>query len=201
MNKKNTDYQKIMQLLGTRDNQNELLGIELLKSTMNSELLVLILSGKSFITYKICYPLVPFFQKHPEIWNLVGPNIPSHIKSGITKWMPHTLLELNPYSIYSFCKLANKKVKEYFPDFPKLNQQILTEDHDFGYGYARSGKSVIDGIGWSLDIESRDVGPAEVVHEEEWKAIAYHPDFLIKIELLDTGGYFPKIWLEKIPSK
>jgi len=126
MDKENKDYQNIMQLLAHDDSKNILLGIELLKASMNPELISLVLSGKSYITYMIRYPLVPFFQEHLEIWDAVRPNIPNHIKSGITQWMPLTLLELKPRTISSFCKLANKKVKEYFPKFPTLDQKILT---------------------------------------------------------------------------
>ena len=102
-------------------------------------------------------------------------------------------------TLESFCALANKTIVEYFPHFPKLSPNILTEYKSYSVASVRSGEKIIGQIGWSLVIEERDIGPAEVIHEEDWIATAHHPDFSIKIQLEDRHGSV-KIWLKKISS-
>lgn len=200
MTEKHKDYDNILQLLKSKNSDNVLLGVQLLKSTMDADLIVEFLSKESSITYLLCYPLAKCFQQQPELWEAVAPQIPSHIKSRITKWLPCTILELRKPTIATFCVLANQKIKTYYPDFPKLRPQILTEYEDYGYGSVEEGTAVIDGIGWMLKIEKEYKGPAETCEEEEWTATAKHPDFSIRIKLL-VDAIFPKIWLEKLEDK
>lgn len=193
-------YNKILQFLRSRNSQDVVLGIQLLKSTLDADLITQFLSNKSYISSMIVLPLIPLFQENPKLWKTIQQKIPPHIAQQILMWLPFTILELDPATIDSFCALANKKVWEYFPNFPILDVQLLTKHESYYYCSIKSGREVVDGIGWSLYIESKDVGPAEVIHEEIWRAIAQHPDFSIKIERTESTGTLPNIWLVKIPT-
>lgn len=199
MNTPNEEYNKIIQLLTNRDPKNVLLGLQLLKSTLDTDLLIQFLSDRSYIGGMVCYPLVPLFQQNSKIWETVKPKIPAYRKRAIENWMPYIILELDFPTLDSFCELANQKVAEYFPDFPKLSPEILTEYKGYSVASVRSGKRIIDNVGWSLVINERDIGPAEAIHEEDWIAIAQHPDFSIKIQLEERHGPI-KVWLEKISN-
>jgi hypothetical protein len=196
-----SNYNKIMQLLAFDDYTNFYLGIELLKSTRDPELIAKIISGKSYVSYRPGFPLVPFFQENPEIWEAVLANIPAFKAEDILKYMPHEVLFLPTERLSAFCELANQKAKEHFGNFPLLSEALLTEHEDFYCGYSKTGNNVIDGIGWSFFIESRDVGPAEVIHEEEWLATAYHPNYALKFEYQESGSMISKMWMEKIADK
>ncbi|MCP4443586.1 MAG: hypothetical protein GY810_32180 [Aureispira sp.] len=191
------DYEKIMQFLGSRSSKDILLGIQLLKASMDAKLISQVFSGGSYICYMITFPFVTFFQQNPELWKEVKPQIPSYFRGEITKWLPKTVLGLQNPTIPSFCELANKEIKKYFTDFPKLEPSILTEQHGYGYASTRKGNNIIDGIGWSFQIDEADIGPAETIHKEDWIAKAHHPDFIIKIQV-NLDDRFPKVWLEKI---
>lgn len=194
--KKSEEYDKIMQLLTSRDEQNVQLGLQLLKGTMDPQVLVEFLTTGSYLSYMICYPLVPFFQKQPELWKKVAAKTPGHIKSGITRFLPHKILHLDNHVIPAFCELANKEVQVFYPDFPELTPAILTEREGYYVGETLEGSEVVDGIGWSMKVDRRDIGPAEVIHEEEWHAAAHHPDLTIHI-YREEKSYFPKVWLVK----
>ncbi|MCP4443587.1 MAG: hypothetical protein GY810_32185 [Aureispira sp.] len=200
MPKTHKDYEKIAQFLKSKNSSDVLLGIQLLKSSMDADLLIAFLSKESYLSYILCYPLVTYFQDNSALWNAVSLKIPKHIKNGITKWLSCTILELKRPTVATFCVLANQKIKAYYSNFPKLSPQILTEDEDYGYGFIESGSAIVDGIGWTLEIEEEYQGPAETCLEETWRATAYHPDCSIRITLR-KDDLFPKIWLKKLETK
>jgi len=189
---------KIKQLLRSDEHNNQLLAIELLQSTREVAVLSQMLSDQSYMSYMVCYPLVPFFQQNAALWEQVKSKIPNHKQRNIEKWLPRKLLTLKKDSVAAFCQLANQAIKEHFDDFPQLQPSILTEFSGYGVGSTRSGKAITDGIGWSLEVEARDVGPAEVIHEEEWTAVAHHPKYHIKIRREDSKLPFLKVWMQKV---
>jgi len=192
-----SNYNKIMQLLAFDDPSNFYLGIELLKSTRDPELIAKIISGQSYISYRPGFPLIPFFQENPEIWAAVLAKIPDFKAQDILKYMPHSILFLQNNTLAGFCDLVDMETAKIFKDFPSLIHETLKRDKS-AYFYTTVGDSIIDGIGWTVFTESRDVGPAEAIHEEEWRATAHHPDFLLKFEYQESGGTIPKMWMEKI---
>lgn len=191
------EFQKILQFLRSNNKNNVKLGIQLLKSTRNPLLLGKFLSDRSYISGMISFPLVTLFQEHPSLWEQVQQYIPAHRKNNIQKWLSYHILELEDRSIPAFCQLATKTVQAYLPDFPILSPSILTEHQGYYCASVRSGKQIENNIGWSLTIEARDIGPAEVIHEEEWIAVAHHPNGLFKVEYHESGSSFPRTWLAK----
>ena len=192
------NYQKIFQFLKSDHFDTFLLGIQLLKATMDEDLFIRFLSNTSYLGYRFEYFLLPFLQEHTAFWLRIQAEIPSFRKERINQTMHYKVLELKDNSVGGFCALATEAVLEYLPDFPILSPDILTDSQDYYYVYTQRGSSLVDGIGWSLFIESRDEGPAEVIHIEEWIATAHHPDFDIKIMHNESNGMFPKTWLEKV---
>ncbi len=193
-----SDLHKLSQFLGSDNFNNFNLGIELLKSTRDPNLIAQIISSPSYISYRVGFPLIPFFQENPEIWAAVLAKIPKFKADEIIKHLSHRILFLQKCSFESFCGLVNQVVQEYHTDFPLLNE--ITLEQDFSPCYiTHSGNSVVNGKGWTFFRVSREVGPAEVIHEEEWSATAHHPDFTLKFEYFESGGTIPKMWMEKIP--
>ncbi len=196
---KNPDSSKLSQFLGS-DNFNDFyLGIELLKSTRDPDLIAEIISSPSYISYRVGFPMIPFFQDNPEIWAEVKTKIPSFKADDIIKHLSHSILFLQNRTIEGFCEMVNQKTAELDKEFPLLSPEILKRDES-AYFYTTLGNSVINGIGWTFFTESRDVGPAEVIHEEEWRATAHHPNYSLKFEYQESGGMIPKMWMEKIFS-
>jgi hypothetical protein len=198
MNTPSDEYDKILNFLRQDDTKNISLGLELLKFTRNSEIISRFLSSPSYVSGLVSFPLVPFFQENPEVWESVQQNIPEYHKRQIQEWMPYTILQLKNPDSYTFCQLAQREVQKIFPDFPALSLDILNEnDHD-NYFFTQFGKKTQGNMTWSLSIESRYLGPAEVIQEDEWSAIASHPECKIQVKHIESRGMIPQTWLNKI---
>jgi hypothetical protein len=192
----NSDLSKLSQFLGSNNHHDFYLGIELLKATRNADLIAEIISGASYISYRVGFPMVPFFQENPDIWEAVKSKIPKFKADDIVRFLPHRILFLKNSSISAFCDLVNKLTPEYFKDFPLLSEAILTESENHFCCLSRRGNTLKDNFGWTFFAESRDVGPAEVIHEEEWRATAQNGDSCLKFEYFESGGTIPKMWME-----
>ncbi len=191
-------YKKdIMELFRGWDEENIKKGINILTEKNNIDTLIFFLSHPSYVYGMINYDLIPFFQTNPEIWQEVSPKIPQYRMLEIKRWLSRTILKLKNPTHKSFCSLANKKVQNQFNDFPLLTLDF-TEESRYACACTISGKKIINGVGWELFLESRDVGPAEISHEEEWIATAYHPTKIIKISRLAVDGYTDRVWTEEL---
>jgi hypothetical protein len=190
-------YQKIYQLLNAKGADNLSLGVELIKASADVNLIIKFLSTPWHMSYKLCYLLTPYFQEFPEIWEKVSPALPPYKRDIVMKFLPHRILTIEgERTTEAFVKLCNQNVKEFFPNFPSLDLSIIKIEHNNHYVSTQHAKEVQNNIGWELYIESRDVGPAEVIHEEEWEIKAIHPDFNLIFRHFESNYAFPETWME-----
>lgn len=186
--------QKIRKLLGSRKLDDMQAGLDLLRHTPEADLISHFLNDKSFISSLIRFQLIPVFQEHPQIWEKVRSQIPDPIIKDLDGWMPYTLFETGILAQYEFCDLCSEKMKAIEANFPELSTDILEEPHFGGYYYYADGKQIENGTGWELKITSEDFGPAEVIREEDWLAIAHFEGRRIKFAYNYVSGSFPRCW-------
>ena len=186
-----------MKLFKSSDNTLILRGIDLCIAEKNPDTLIYFLSDPSYVSGMIFYHFIPLFQKDKELWEKIRGEIPENMTCQIERWLDRTILALEKPSVETFCDLANLTIQKYFKTFPVLKSDILTEEESYSFASIRSGKSITDGIGWALYIESRSIGPAEVIDEEEWTATAHHPQKTIEISRLASEGSFDRVWMEE----
>ncbi|MCB1317403.1 MAG: hypothetical protein KDK27_15675, partial [Leptospiraceae bacterium] len=126
-----------------------------------------------------------------------GKRLSNHSRSKVSRWLDTTILEFEEQNLEGFIQLANHCAREAFGNFPLLTLDAI--DSISGNHCARipTGESIADGMGWKIKIESRDEGPAEVVHVEEWTAIAVHPAGNLRIVHEASSGALPRTWMEK----
>lgn len=115
----------------------------------------------------------------------------------LDRWLARTLYDDVVKTRGEFLALATRLARELDASLPDFEAQPLTED----YGYC----SCVASWQWSdgareatLMLESRDVGPAEVIHEEEWRA-AYRSPAGHRRLCYDASGTMPVMcWEERV---
>lgn len=90
---------------------------------------------------------------------------------------PRHVLALPQPTLESFCQLATERVRLHDATFPVLDPSALRETYRFYCGYHCELDARVDRSGWTMTFDSRDVGPAEVIHEEDWVATAQGGSF------------------------
>jgi hypothetical protein len=120
--------------------------------------------------------LLPLVQAHAEVIAALRAVLPSHRKEQLERWLARTLLTLpTPHSVEHFCQLATARARRLAPAFPALEPAGLVETSRFFCGSRREADARVDGVGWTLCLESVEVGPGEAIHTEEWVATAFGP--------------------------
>jgi hypothetical protein len=196
------NYKKITKFLDENNPVNFSIGIQLLKSSKDVDLLVKFLTTPCHISYKLYYILTPFFQEFPDIWLTVSSKLPDFRRKGVESFLPHRILNVDLISsLESFFDQCNEIVKEYNQDFPLLTTNLLSEENEVGYYcYVKKGQEIKNGIGWSVYIESRYEGPAEVIYVEEWQVNAIFHKFELIFYFNQTNQKFPEAWMKKVEN-
>lgn len=117
----------------------------------------------------------------------------------LDRWLARALYDHAVKSRGDFLALATRLAKDLDASLPGFEAQPLTEE----YGYC----SCVASWRWSdgareaaLVLESRDVGPAEVIHEEEWRAEYRSPAGHRRL-CYDASGTMPVMcWEEREAS-
>ena len=117
----------------------------------------------------------------------------------LDRWLARTLYDDAVKTQRDFLALATRLAKALDEALPGFEAQPLTEE----YGYC----SCVASWRWSdgareatLTLESRDVGPAEVIHEESWCA-AYRSPAGHRRLCYEASGTMPVMcWEERVAS-
>lgn len=116
--------------------------------------------------------VLPLIQQRPEVVSALRAGLPEYRQKELTVWLGRRLLA-SPRTLEAFCALATARARVIDPAFPSLDLAGLVETYRFYCGYRTALDTRANGRGWTLDCESRDVGPAECIHEEDWVATAH----------------------------
>jgi hypothetical protein len=113
-------------------------------------------------------------QQRPDVVSALRAGLSNQRQEELTLWLGRRLLPLpSPHTLEDFCALATARAQVLDPSFPALDPAGLVETTRFYCGYRTALDTRANGRGWTLDCESRDVGPAECIHEEDWVATAH----------------------------
>ncbi len=103
-------------------------------------------------------------------------------------------------SIPAFLELATSLAQQRWPGFAPITPADL-EVTSQGYShYRREADLRRDGLGWVAILESRKVGPAEVIDEEEWRVTAWGPDGRLVVAVDRSGHRVDRTWSEVLQS-
>ncbi|MBK9037229.1 MAG: hypothetical protein IPL61_39305 [Myxococcales bacterium] len=142
--------------------------------------------------------VLPQLQARPDAVAALRARLPDYRQRELTTWLRRTLLPLpTPRGVADFCALATARARRLDPAFPLLDPTALVVTYR-GYCAVREELDRrIDGRGWTAAIEDRDVGPAEVIHEVEWRATAHAPTWSLTVELAEVSS-MPWAWEELV---
>ena len=115
------------------------------------------------------------------------------------RWLRREVLPLDQRDLGRFCALATDVARQADPQFPALDPAGLVQVRTEYYRWFHHMDARVDGIGWVLDQEIADEGPAEAVHVEHWRAEAHGKDFRYDFGF-EYEYYFSYMWVERIAS-
>ena len=94
-----------------------------------------------------------------------------------------------------FLTLATRRARAHDPAFPALDLLPLTVAS--GYCYATSHGSWREGErGANVALTAADIGPAEVIHSEQWSATCWGPGWGFWLRFEEQSGAAPRCWQE-----
>lgn len=145
------------------------------------------------------YGLTRALQADPAFTEALRARVSPWVAQLLDRWLARTLYDHAVKTRGEFLALATRLAKELDASLPGFEAQPLTEE----YGYC----SCVASWRWSdvgremtLMMESRDVGPAEVIHEEEWRAEYRSPAGHRRL-CYDASGTMPVMcWEERAAS-
>ncbi len=199
-----TKYNNILKLLRTGDKVNMDLAMSLLVATRDIRLVKKFFKEGAPFSSFLYYHMVPLWQEHSEFWKEVKPKLDRYRASNIQKWINRRIIPLwkeRTLSNKRFYLFANTIATENYGNFPKLSDAVIENRQEYYCASISTGSKIEDGIGWELEITEQDVGPAEVIHQEKFIAIAHHPNFNTKICIELGYSEYAKGWAEKIHPK
>jgi hypothetical protein len=144
------------------------------------------------------YGLLGALQGRPQFLSALithAANTSASLHSSLQKWTVRTPLYCEPLTAEQFCVLATQRARLIdleFADF-LLTKVTYQAAYCARFGSYRFGDAVRGGSLW---VESRDVGPAEVVHEEEYVAEYWGEGWARRLSYLQCQNLAPECWEE-----
>lgn len=121
---------------------------------------------------EVLVEILPLLQERAALAEALQTKLPYNLRDLLTTWLPRTLL-LHPASVAAWIKHANARVRSIDPTFPGLDEGALQIESQWPYGSIRVYDGRSSGRGFVARVRSEDTGPAEVIHIEEWSAVAH----------------------------
>lgn len=147
------------------------------------------------------YGLLPRLQATPALTEALLAALPGWSADALRAWLGRTVLSPDAPSAEAFLALASARARLRDPTFPLADPTRLAHTPVGFCCYAyRSDQRDAAGRGWSLDLEERDVGPAEVIHESEWRATAHGLDGALAVHRFASGGLLTRLYEEFAPG-
>jgi hypothetical protein len=148
------------------------------------------------------YGLLPRLRATPALTQALLAALPAWSVATLRAWLGRTPLAPDATSAEAFLALASARARLRDPTFPIADPTRLTHEPGGYCCYAyRSDQRDAGGRGWSLYLEERDVGPAEAIHESEWRASAHGlPDGTLRLHRLASGGMLTRMYEEFAPG-
>jgi hypothetical protein len=142
------------------------------------------------------YACLDRLAAEPALAALLRSKAPSWFLSTVDLWLGRRKLAFAGTTIDELCALATARARLRDADFPEVSAKDLVWQRS---GYCATGAFLErDGgeRGWTVDVEERDVGPAEVIHESEWRIRLRGRGWKLLIAYDATGSLLPKTWEE-----
>ncbi len=113
----------------------------------------------------------------------------------LQQWLVRTVFYCNQKSVAEFCALATERARLIDPTAAEFLETNLS--YQSWYCAQTGAYEWSDGErGGSLWVESRDVGPAEVIHEDEYRAECWGSGWALRVHYLRSGGLPTVCWAE-----
>ncbi len=144
------------------------------------------------------HDLLPVLQTEPELAELLLRGLPDWRAASVRAWLRRRLLPPDLRTVEQFFALATERARRRDPTFPAADGSRLLMTFHWFAGEHRASDQREHGVGWVLDAEDRDVGPAEVIHEDEWTAVAHGQGWGLRIYRLATGSLATKCYEEDL---
>lgn len=140
-------------------------------------------------------PFIPTLRADPELAAATRAHVESYRLADFDKWMRRRILPLTVLDMARFCELANELAHARDPEFPSLSP-VGSQYVDTWYcGGEKRHDAREHGRGWVFRVVEQDVGPAEVIHEEQWSADAHGDGWVISVRL-DSSNSTVHVWEE-----
>lgn len=140
-------------------------------------------------------PFIPTLRADPELAAATRAHVESYRLADFDKWMRRRILPLTVLDMARFCELANELAHARDPEFPSLSP-VGSQYVDTWYcGVEKRHDAREHGRGWVFRVVEQDVGPAEVIHEEQWSADAHGDGWVISVRL-DSSNSTVHVWEE-----
>lgn len=147
------------------------------------------------------YGLLPRLQATPALAAALHAALPAWRAAELRTWLGRTVLTPDAPSAEAFLALASARARLRDPAFPVADPTRLVHEPVGFCCYAyRSVQRDAAGRGWSLHLEERDVGPAEVIHESEWRATAHGLGGTLEIYRYASGGLLNRLYEDFSPG-
>lgn len=141
------------------------------------------------------YGLLPQLQATPALTEALLAALPAWSAATLRTWLGRTPLTPDTPSAEAFLALASARARRRDPTFPIADPTRLVHEPGGYCCYAyRGDQRDAAGRGWSLYLEERDVGPAEVIHESEWRATAHGLGGTLELYRFASGGLLTRLY-------
>jgi hypothetical protein len=121
--------------------------------------------------------------------------LPSYRVETFDTWMRRRLLPLTTLDMPRFCELASAVARARDPAFPGLSAEGLTYVETWYCAGRKHHDARVDGRGWVFDVVDEDVGPAEAIHQEQWRADAHGDGWVVSV-CLESSSSTVHVWVE-----
>lgn len=132
---------------------------------------------------------LPTLQARPDLFDALRAKLPAYRRTLTDTWAPRVIWSQTRVTHAAFVQKANEVAQSLEPGFPTLE---LTLDVVWtAYCASKRGyDGRVNERGWVLEVFEQDIGPAEVIHEEDWLATAHGvvtPGTRLELGLYDRG--------------
>lgn len=149
------------------------------------------------VTDEALFQVLPTVQAEPELAAQLWAVMPQWRAPSLRAWLARRLLP-DPGALAAFWALADERARRRDPSFPAVDAVRLVPVARWFAGERLASDQRVEGIGWVLQVEDRDVGPAECIHESEWTAEAHGAGWGLRIHRIASGGLSCKCYEEDL---
>lgn len=167
-------------------------GIKLMLADKDLERIIRKIS-MSYIFGYILSELVPFVHNNKSLIDVIDAALPSYQRKRFRDFLNSKIVPCEEMSYDKYFAFLRERSADYCDNPPSTGPEVLKRTTSTINASLESADTRQNGRGWVLTFESRDIGPAEVVHEEEWKALLYTKSMIIEFCYFYSSGYFPYI--------